>query len=420
MKKNHVLIWGLAKSGLSAVKLALKKGYQVSAVDQKIEAYEQLAGLIAKEDFYLQDDPRLQTLSVDNVVLSPGVPRELSFLNQFVEKNCVISEIEFAGKFLNAPVIAVSGSNGKSTSVTMIHEALLLAGKSSFLCGNIGTPLSEYVLSEKKCDFIVLELSSFQLESTFKLEFLVAAITNIVENHMERYSSARDYALAKLSMFKRAQYCIMREIDFKTWKNELSENISFYQPDTHFDYSKVRVVGEHNRWNFAICLAVISKILDQKVVEKSFQQLINQFAGITHRVEFIREINGVRYFNDSKSTNILSCVTALKCFPAQPVHLILGGKIRSDDLSAMSELQAFPQIKKIYLIGNYTDKISKALKNNFEKSETLQKAISSIYQVAKNGEICLFSPAFPSYDQFKNFEHRGECFREIVLGLDHE
>ncbi|MCB9093113.1 MAG: hypothetical protein H6620_11195, partial [Halobacteriovoraceae bacterium] len=292
-------------------------------------------------------------------------------------------------------------SNGKSTTVNMLSFALKKLKIPHFMGGNWGLPYAEILLDPQyqNAKFAVLELSSFQLELVEDFAPLVACLLNITPNHMERYSNFKEYKEAKYKIATHAQYFF--------------DCVDLEEFEQKFDLSKAKVKGKHNVSNFAFCYRALKAAGIN--CDDLFQKVIEDFPGIPHRLEYAGTYQGVRYYNDSKSTNVEATITALEAFPLkEKVHLILGGKNRSEDISEFKELLKFKNIESYRFFGQAASKLEKCFENNENifKYHDLAQVMKDLKP--KVGEIILFSPGFPSYDQYQNFNERGEHFKSLL------
>jgi len=436
-KLIKVAIFGLGKSGKSALKLAMREGYDTFAINQgKVSDWyqtENLEGLISLDNCFSQDDFKERFPLMDFIVLSPGIPVSHSALDSALEKNIpIISEIEFAYRFVkDVPVIAITGTNGKTTTTTMISMLLEKAGKKVFCGGNIGVPYCEMVLSNEKFDYAVIEVSSFQLETIQEFHPKIALILNIFPNHTERYDSVYDYAMAKFRLLIN-----MTSEDFLIagLENPFIEEMAFSPvrrvyftkgslPQgflSTFNFKESKATGEHNEANFFAAYQVLS-LLEIPNLDTLFQGFINEFKGVAHRLEFVKDFNSLKIYNDAKSTNSLATTTAIRAFKdsKEDFYLILGGKLRNEADKILPELLEFKkQITKIFLIGDVTERLEAELKDDFlvEKSFKLENVLELMKKEKRKGNL-IFSPGFPSFDQFKNYVDRGEKFKEMVTQI---
>lgn len=342
-----------------------------------------------------------KSVDFDLIILSPGVARKNTNVDYHIQKNVtVIDEIEYLYKKLDAPIIAVTGTNGKTTTVTMIKEALEFQGNKVFLGGNIGTPLCTLFLEKKSYDYIVLELSSFQLESmpTFKPE--VACVLNISENHMERYDSFQDYKMAKENIFK--------------------SNPAFkITPDEIIPLEGIKgELGEHNLKNLYVAKRVLEHFKGPKV-EDTLNHIGESFKGVMFRFQRLEhQYKEFKFYNDGKSTNFDATLTALNSLGKDEVILILGGKLRSPTIIENKELTSAKNVKALYFFGEAKEELEKTYGKNFSTHsyDRLEEVLEHIHENYQSGTI-LFSPAFPSFDQYSGYAERGKDFESNVLKI---
>jgi UDP-N-acetylmuramoylalanine--D-glutamate ligase len=428
-KINKVAIFGMGKSGKSALKLAKKYRQDFYAVNKgdprtwwQEEDLKDICGICAcssEEDFA----PHFEKM--DEIVISPGIPTTHPVLKNAVQKGVpIISEIEYAYRYAkDIPVIAITGTNGKTTTTTMIAQALTLFGKKVFCGGNIGTPFCELPVSDEKVDFSVIEVSSFQLETTKEFHPCIGLILNIFPNHSERYDQVIDYARAKFRLLNNmtAQDHIILGTE-NPYLNEIETHPvtkSFFTKGAlpedfrkQFDFSKSKVKGEHNEANFYATFEVL-RLLGFKNLNELFQKFIDTFPGVAHRLEFVFESEGLSIYNDAKSTNSLATTTAIRAFKdvPGPLYLILGGKLRNESDKFLPDLLPYKDVvKKIFTIGEVTERLYHELGDHFdvEKAWDLKTVFEKVRGLKGN---LVFSPGFPSFDQFKNYVDRGEKFK---------
>lgn len=428
-KINKVAIFGMGKSGQAAVALAKKLRQDLYAVNRgKPEEWyysEHMDKLLEICSCYSEDDFSQHFHKMDEIVLSPGIPTTHPALKKAVERGVpILSEIEYAWRECrDVPVIAITGSNGKTTTTTMIAEALKKAGKKVFCGGNIGVPYCDLPLSGEKPDYAVIEVSSFQLETIHDFHPVIGLILNIVPNHGERYDSVRDYALAKFRLLKnmKAEDILILGTEnphLDLIKESQVEKEYFTKgklpADFQFDFTKARVKGEHNEANFYAAWKVLQRLRIPDL-KNLYQDFINEFPGVAHRLEFVLVHEGLTIYNDAKSTNLTATETAIKAFrqDPSPLHLIIGGKLRNEADRMLPGLLPYKdEIDTIFTIGDVTERLYEELKNDF----LVVKAgdIKTALELSKKGKLAgnlVLSPAFPSFDQFKNYVDRGEKFK---------
>lgn len=432
MKKiNKVAIYGVGTSGKSAIKLAHKLGYELYIVNKGEPSSwydkEALGDLCGPCSCYAEESFADHFHKMDLIVISPGIPTTHPALKKAVEKNIpIISEIEFAYEQVkDVPVIAITGSNGKTTTTTMIADALKMAGKKVFCGGNIGVAYCEMPLSNETFDYAVIEVSSFQLETIKEFHPRIGLILNVVPNHSERYDHVKDYVLAKFNMLKNMKaddYLIAGTentfLDLISTSAQTSYFTKGALPEdfkNKFSFEMAVVRGEHNEANFYAAYATL-KLLNIARLNELFQKFINEFKGVPHRLEYVLKWNELEIYNDAKSTNTLATTTAVKAFKDDNryLHLILGGKLRNASDKVLPDLLPYKnKIKSIFVIGEVTERLYEELKGDFNvvKGNDLKTVFKMVRDQKLSGNL-VFSPAFPSFDQFKNYVNRGELFKE--------
>lgn len=428
-KINKVAIFGMGKSGQAAVALAKKLRQDLYAVNRgKPEDWyysEKLDKLLEICSCYSEEDFAQHFHKMDEIIISPGIPTTHPALTKANELGVPIySEIEYAWRECkDIPVIAITGSNGKTTTTTMIAEALKKAGKNVFCGGNIGVPYCNLPLNDLKPDYAVIEVSSFQLETIHDFHPVIGLILNIVPNHGERYDSVHDYAKAKFRLLKnmKAQDFLILGTEnpyLDDIKNHPVEKTFFSKgnlpSEFSFDFSKAKVKGEHNEANFFAAWKVLSH-LNIPNLQNLFQEFINEFPGVAHRLEYVLTKDGLSIFNDAKSTNLTATETAINAFkndPA-PLHIILGGKLRNEADRMLPGLLPYKEeIDTIFTIGDVSERLFDELKEHF----LVVKAgdVKAVFEFAKKSRLkgnLVLSPGFPSFDQFKNYVDRGDKFK---------
>jgi UDP-N-acetylmuramoylalanine--D-glutamate ligase len=353
----------------------------------------------------------------------------------------VIGEIELAAQFLPGPIIAITGSNGKTTTTTLTGEIMAAAGVPTLVGGNIGTPAISLAERAKPETVVVLEISSFQLETVQTFRPKIAVVLNVTPDHLDRHRTFEIYTDAKARIFEiqqgsdfavlnaddptcvamgartRAQvfwFSRQKEVQQGTWVRD--GNIVFRDSQGQreiLQVSEIPLKGAHNLENVlaAVCSGVLMGCAPEKV-----RQAVRDFKAVEHRLEFVATIGGVDYYNDSKATNVDATTKALESFPAN-IHLILGGKDKGSDYTVLNDLIR-QRVKRIYTIGAAAAKIESQVKGaEIVHAETLENAMRKAHATAQPGDVVLLAPACASFDQFKNYEHRGKVFKEIVAGL---
>jgi UDP-N-acetylmuramoylalanine--D-glutamate ligase len=417
--KKKVSVLGLGVSGVAAANLAVSLGYEVFASD--VGKRRKIAGLSKKvvTEFAKHSD---KVLNADIVVKSPGLANDLPIIKKIKEQKIpLISELTFALSYCKPKkIIAVTGTNGKTTVTDLCGKIIASQFKNSVVAGNIGAPLSALVKKVKKNTVLTLELSSYQLEDTPHFKPDISVLLNITPDHLQHHKTLKNYALAKANIYKNQtarDYLICADalklpvkpkckvIYFRAGKIVL--------PDGKIINPKINIVGKHNLENI---IAAANAAYLAGVSAKKIESAISKYKGVEHRIEFVKNAAGVAYYNDSKSTNVASTRVALEAFDKN-IHLILGGLGKGAPYTPLRRLVK-EKIKNVFLIGADTKKIIKDLSGSAPmiNAKTLKNAVKKIKAVAACGDIVLFSPACASFDQFKNFEHRGSVFKKLVVG----
>jgi len=446
-KNQRIIVVGLAKTGFAAAQLLLKVGADVVVADINIDKpdVQENAKKLQQMGATIELGPHThQTfMHSDLIVVSPGVPHTIAPIAEGKQNNIpVIGETELAYQLIDIPIIAITGTNGKTTTTELTGDMLKNSGKKVFVGGNIGTPFSDLFLSGQTYDIAVLEISSFQLDTIDKFCPEVAVLLNITEDHLNRYADMTQYVESKFNIFINQQsnhksilngqdpYCtdnystINSEIywldcDDPKWKDRTincQQNIIKTPFQTRFDISKSPLIGHHNRQNVASAI-LASQFMGGTV--EGIQTSINSFKGLPHRLEYVDTINGVSFYNDSKATNVDAAVKALKCFDT-PVHLILGGLDKGGDYSRLVPM-IMNTVCECILIGQARPIIEKTLKSSkdishipIHHSKTLEDAVNHSFSKAKSGDTILLSPACASFDMFDSYNHRGDLFKQAV------
>jgi len=446
LKDKRVLVVGLGKSGVSSALFLKAHGARVTVSDTK-------SGDELRNEIPILLDNRITVETgghgdrtfrgQDLIVVSPGVPVDAPPLMQARSLGiAVIGEIELASRFLPGPIVAITGSNGKTTTTTLTGEILTKAGLSTLVGGNIGTPAISFADRAKTDTVIVLEVSSFQLETIATFRPKVAVVLNVTPDHLDRHRTFEAYAAAKTRIFENQQagdFAVLNADDTacvamapKTgaqvyWFSRQKEvrqgawvhdgNIFFRdgtQQQEIMPVSEIPLKGAHNLENV---LAAVAASLLMGCAPAKIRQAVVEFKAVEHRLEFVATVNGVDYYNDSKATNVDATIKALESFPAN-IHLILGGKDKGSDYSVLNDLLR-QRVKRVYTIGAAAAKIESQIRNaEVVHAETLENAVHKAHDAAQAGDVVLLAPACASFDQFKNYEHRGQAFKELVRSLD--
>ena len=439
---RRVVVYGLGLSGRAATVFLRRRGVEVVALDQRAGAGAEFADDPGVE-LRLGNEPRELPAHVDGVVLSPGVPLDRPLLQEARRSGVpIIAEVELAFPFLEGPVVAITGSNGKSTTTAMTGAMLEAAGYPVEVCGNIGQPLCAVADGEPGRIFTV-ELSSFQLEAVDSFRPGAAALLNLAPDHLDRHADFAAYRSAKERIFRRQKLKDLAVLGasapwlarlptpgrrrYFTSRGEVADGCQRLgnrvvevhpgePPRELFQTSDVPLPGPHNLEN-AMAAALLAR--HHGVEPEAMVQALREFRGLPHRLEKVRERLGVVWYDDSKGTNLAATVRSLEGFADETVHLILGGRFKGGDLEEL--LQGIEsKARRVYLIGEASDVFAQALSSTpvaFEELGTLSRAVEQASEEARPGEVVLLSPACSSFDQFTNFAERGRVFQRLVQAL---
>jgi UDP-N-acetylmuramoylalanine--D-glutamate ligase len=414
---RHALVVGLGKSGAAAARLLQARGAQVIAADDDDVRFEGELRRVLPASLR----------GIDLVVVSPGVPLSLPIFAEARSRGLeLIGEVELASRFIAEPLIGITGTNGKSTTTALCGHLLATAGLRVFTGGNLGNALSNRVLGGERLDATVCELSSYQLESIVSLRCAAATVLNVTPDHLDRYPSLEAYAAAKERIFGNQQpgdTAAINEADARVREMKTAQGVRRVGFDPR---GPLRIEGKelslrvptlrgvHNRENaFAACL--LARHLG--VALEALQNGLDSYPGLPHRLEPVRVLEGVEWINDSKATNVDSVEKSLSAFPAN-VHIIMGGRGKGAPYAPLRELMR-GRVKTILTIGEDAGKIAAELSGiaPIEACSVLGAAIRKARERARPGDVVLLSPACASYDQFRNFEDRGEQFKALVREL---
>jgi UDP-N-acetylmuramoylalanine--D-glutamate ligase len=411
VSRAAVLVLGLARSGRAAAAVLVARGEQVRIYDRSSAV--DTAGLDAAITLGTWDDALLDGVGL--VVKSPGIPDDAPPVVATRARGIeLISEIELAVRLLPNPIIGITGTNGKTTTTALLGAMLEAAAWPVEVAGNIGRPLVSLVDAADPAAWIVCELSSFQLEDTHSLRPRVAAILNLEPDHLDRHGSFDAYAAAKLRLFENQQPEDVTVVPRSFGEVPGAGRRTVFAGDDPLPAEPL-IPGAHNRENAAAATAMARAI---GVPEEAIAEALSTFPGVAHRIEPVGEVAGVRYVNDSKATNVAAARRALASFPQARLHVILGGRGKHEDYAPLAA--AFRPGDRAYLIGEAAGEIEAALAQAgvaFERSRVLEAAVAAAREVARSGDVVLLSPACASFDQFRDYEARGEEFRELVAKL---
>jgi UDP-N-acetylmuramoylalanine--D-glutamate ligase len=410
-KNKKVIIVGLGRSGLACANLLYDLGADVSVTDNSdTELTHANALRLKSKQIKVELGRHTQEFIRDKdlMIISPGVRSDalaVTWAENF--KIPIISEIEIASDLCPATVIAVTGSNGKTTVTTLIGNMLKAKGKKVFICGNIGNPFSGEVEKIKDGDFVSLEVSSFQLEWVYKFKPKISVILNFATNHLDRYKNIQQYLEAKKRIFMnqdRTDYLVLNNEDpvVRELAKETAAHILYF--------SQTKDINPNQA-----ALLTVGTILG--INKEIICKVLKEFKGIEHRMEYVAEINNVKFVNDSKATTVDSTIWALKNI-SRPVVLIAGGRDKGLDYSIILGLGR-KKIREIILIGEAREKIKSVFKGllPIEEAVSLEEAVRIAYFKARPGDCVLLSPMCSSFDMFSNYEERGRCFKRVVYDL---
>ncbi len=446
---KKALVIGMAKSGAASAELLFRLGAEVTVYDVKTldQLPEEVAQTLAKISCHnmLGQDPSDLIEGIDLLVLSPGVPLGLPFIQKAYELNKrVIAEIELGYSVSKADFIAITGTNGKTTTTALTGEIFKNAGCNTYVLGNIGVPITQEALKTKQGDVVVAETAALQLDTIDQYHPLGSAILNITEDHLDRYGKMEHYIAAKAKIFKNQgpqDYCVLnydndivremeKDIRARVFWFSASQPVlcGAYVEDAMIVFAEngkktpilpvkeLFIPGKHNLEN-ALAAAALACIYG--IAPDVIAYTLKTFKGVEHRIEFVREVGGVSFINDSKGTNPDATVNAVRAMD-RPTVLILGGYDKKNDFIPL--FRAFtPNIRAVIVLGDTAQKVIEAAQatgfQNYIKANGFEDAVLKAYSIANEGDAVLLSPACASWDMFRNFEERGRAFKRIVEGL---
>ena len=409
---EQALVVGLARSGEAAALALARRGVRVVGVDRSEELDAGRLRQAGVEVVLGAEDPALVD-GMDLLVKSPGVPREEPLVAAARERGTTIwSEVELGGRLLANPILGVTGTNGKTTTSELLGAMFAAAGRAVAVAGNVGRPLCGLDGVVPADAWIVCELSSFQLEDIDDFHPRVAVLLNLTADHLDRHGSLEDYRAAKLRIFENqgTDDAAVVPRGFGPVPGT-ARRIEFGADDEL--PAEPRIRGEHNRENAAAATAAARAA---GLPDEAIARGLLDFEGVPHRLELVRELRGVRFVNDSKATNPEAAERALSAYPPG-VRLILGGSRKGASYAALAHEAGRRGVARAYLVGESADEIADALAAEgvrFTYSGDLEQAVHDAFADAEAGDVVLLSPACASYDQFRDFEERGERFRELV------
>jgi UDP-N-acetylmuramoylalanine--D-glutamate ligase len=448
--KKRILVVGLGRSGLSAARWLSREGAEVTLSDIKMEAdlNDELLNEALELGIKLETGGhRKETfLESDMIILSPGVPHYMDPLKAAAERGIpVMGEMELAARLIRVPIVAVTGTNGKSTTTALVGCMLKRAGLKTFVGGNIGIPLMDYMVDDWEADYVVVEVSSFQLDTMKSLCPVVSLLLNISPDHLDRYADYEAYVQSKLKILQNqghGQYAILNDDDERlsqfTPSGEVSvlrygiekkHNRQAFLHDEkivaslsevgphYFDIGEFGLPGRHNLENL-MGVVLVGLALD---IEPDFiQETIDHFKGLPNRIERVRTFKGVDYYNDSKATNVDAATRSIISFD-KPVILIAGGRHKGGDYEPLVKA-AKNRVKKVILMGEAKNLLSKSFKGviPFTLAEDMEDAVNQAFSSAESNDVVLLAPACSSFDMFSDYAHRGRVFRDAVERIQND
>jgi UDP-N-acetylmuramoylalanine--D-glutamate ligase len=448
LKNKRVLVVGLGKSGLAAALFLRDRGARVTVSDTRSAAAlgDQIPALLEAGIMVEAGGHGLLTFRrQDLIVVSPGVPLDTPEVKNAQQLGLtVIGELELASRFLQGDIVAITGSNGKTTTTTLIGEIFAGSGLKTQVGGNIGLPVIELTPESTPDTWNILEVSSFQLETTVEFRPKIALVLNITPDHLDRHKTFEAYWAAKARITARQtaeDFLILNAEDPATQRVAAKTKAQIFwfsgarqikqgafihgetlfflaqeggKPEPVLPIAEIPLKGAHNVENVlaAVCAAKLAGIASE-----SIRGTVRAFKAVEHRLEWVKTVRGVEYYNDSKATNVDATIKALASFPGG-IHLILGGKDKDSDYTQLAPLLR-ERAKVVYTIGSAAEKIERQLAGvvKIESAGTLSAAVHAAATGAQSGDVVLLAPACSSFDQFENYEHRGRAFRESVQAL---
>ncbi len=440
---QHILIIGMGATGVATASFLGARGARVSVTDEKPSQSRGSAYLTLAGQPWLSEAAYDETAldGMDRVVPSPGIPPHHPILQAACREGIPITgEIELAFRHIRAPILAVTGTNGKTTATTLLGEMLALAGKKVFVGGNIGTPLIEYASGSQEDEFVVAEISSFQLQWIETFRPAAAALLNITCDHMNYHGSFDEYRRVKARIFENMQQSDLAILNAddpaqKGLETDCPARVAFFSStkavetgafldgsdlvcrlhgasEERYPLSMIRLSGLHNVENV---MAALIAARFAGLAPEAIESAVRDFRGLPHRIEFVREKDGVKYYDDSKGTNVDAVVRALATF-SKPVVLLLGGRDKDGDFQTLRpRLQK--NVRAVVLFGEARERIAELIGDaapRVVKTQTMREGVERAAEIAAVGDVVLLSPGCASFDEFKDYKHRGDVFQQTV------
>ncbi|MRG85493.1 UDP-N-acetylmuramoyl-L-alanine--D-glutamate ligase [Salinibacillus xinjiangensis] len=439
---QNVLVLGLAKSGTAAARILLENGKNVRVNDMKREEENEEAKELKQlgVEVITGHHPLTVLDGIEIVIKNPGIPYENPVVAEAIKRNIpVITEIELAGQLAEGPIVGITGSNGKTTTTTLVYEMLRSSGEKANISGNIGTVASEVAKDIESDEILVVELSSFQLLGIQSFKPTVSVLLNIFEAHLDYHKTLDHYANAKANIFSNQTesdfvvYNLDDDLVVELVENAKAKKVPFstkqhcqngawfdgqtvyFQDQPIMDKREIVLVGEHNFENILAAIAAAS-LMGAK--PEAIRNVLTTFQGVRHRTQFVRKLNNRSFYNDSKATNLLATSRALESFE-QPVILLAGGLDRGNDFDGL--IPYLDNVKELVVFGQTADKLIKVAKQagieHVKIVDNVEHAVHEAYASSEEGDVILLSPACASWDQYRSFEERGDMFVRAVHKL---
>jgi len=417
---KQAVVVGTGKSGLAAARLLHVLGARVRIVDSNDSVTEEVLGeLKGKVTLITGTHHKDHFSDADIVVFSPGVPvKKLASVLEGIPPRKLVSELEFASWFIEAPMLAVTGSNGKTTTVTLISEIFEQAGRRIFTGGNIGTPLCEYLLDMEPAEIIVLEVSSFQLQNCRLFKPHVGLFLNFAANHLDYHEDINEYLDAKLTLFNQMtgeDTALMHDSLRELLVDRAFTNAHVQWFDTNDTFDAPYLLGAHNRANIEAAWQAVKRF---DITEEQAAETIRNFKPLPHRIEPVAEKFDVLYVNDSKATTLDAALAAVRAFD-RPIRLLMGGVWKGGDVEQFAK-DIKGRVVAIGLFGGSREVLEPALEADFPVfyDETLEEAVKRQTQHSDKGDVILLAPATASFDQYSGMAERGNDFKRVVEGFN--
>ena len=447
LKGKQLLVVGLARTGVALCRFLTERGARVTVTDQAApevlaDQRRDIAGLGVAEDLGVAQ-PQWQ--GYDAIVLSPGVPPELPWLLAAKAAGLpIMGELEVASHFIRRRLLAVSGTNGKTTTTTLLGALLTASGQKPLVGGNIGTPVVSLVAQQEAADCLVLEVSSFQLDTTSRFHPQAAALLNITPDHLDRYPGGFEaYVASKASLFGRQgqddlrvlnaddpavaalhhkdsrvyYFSATRSLKNGAWLSNGGIQVRLTDREATFPLEHIRLTGQHNLENI---MAALILALDAGADPEACREVLANFGGLPHRLEWVADIGGVSYYDDSKGTNVGAVACSLVHFD-RPVILIAGGRDKDSDFSLLNDLIR-SRVKALVLIGETRERLAQVWRGlaPIHLADDMAAAVAQGAALADPGDVVLLSPACASFDMYRDYVHRGQTFQDLVRELSHD